>query len=144
MIYLARCPICKTEQYGYNWTATPKGKKWLKNKDGKWHNCPKTTSKYQSKPSFGSIVKLTFSDYEFCELCGIHVYKKETLEKHSQLGGLNLTQHLKMFHPNNEILDDIDFMVISNEEKNKKRIEWKMPKIDKKYILKNKLIMRVD
>ena len=87
---------------------------------------------------------MVFNDYEFCELCGIHVYKKETLEKHKQLSGLNLTEHLKMFHPNNEILDDIDFMVISDEEKNKKRMEWKIPKINKKYILKNKLVLRVD
>ena len=141
---MARCPICKTEQYGYNWTATPKGKKWLKNKDGKWHDCPKTTNKYKPNPSFGSIVKLTFSDYEFCELCGIHFYKKETLEKHKQLGGMNLAEHLKIFHPNNEILDDIDFMVISDEEKNKKRIKWKMPKTNKKYILKNKFVLRED
>jgi hypothetical protein len=141
MIYLARCPICKTEQYGYNWTVTPKGKKWLKNKDGKWHDCP---ANKKTKSQTSSYLKLVFNDYEFCELCGIHVYKKETLEKHKQLSGLNLTEHLKMFHPNNEILDDIDFMVISDEEKNKKRMEWKIPKINKKYILKNKLVLRVD
>ena len=55
-----------------------------------------------------------------------------------------MTEHLKVFHPNNEILDDIDFMVISDEEKNKKRMEWKMPKTNKKYILKNKFVSRAD
>jgi len=140
VIYLARCPICKTEQYGYNWVTTPKGKKWLKNTEGKWHDCPKTTSKYQSKPT--SNTRLIFSDYEFCELCGIHVYKKETLEKHKYLGGTDLTKHLKMFHPNNEILDDIDFMVVTDEEKENVRAVWKMPKTDKKYVLKNKLVSR--
>ena len=144
MIYLARCPICKTEQYGYNWTATPKGKKWLKNSEGKWHDCPKTTSKYQSKSSFVTTVKLVYNDYELCELCGIHVYKKETLEKHKQLGGTDLTEHLKIFHPNNEILDEIDFMVISDESKEKFRVNWGMPKTDKKYISKNKFVSRVD
>ena len=143
MIYLARCPVCKTEQYGYDWTATPKGKKWLKNKDGKWHDCPKTTSKYQSKTT-SSITRLVFNDYEFCELCGIHVYKKETLEKHKQLGGMNLTEHLKVFHPNNEVLDNIDFMVVTAEEKEKVRTVWKMPKTNKKYILKNKFVSRAD
>ena len=143
MIHLAKCPICKTEQYGYNWTATPKGKKWLKNKDGKWHDCPKTTSKYQSK-STSSITRLVFSDYEFCELCGIHVYKKETLEKHKQLDGIDLTKHLKILHPNNEILDDIDFMVVTDEEKEKVRTVWKMTKTNKKYIIKNKLVSRAD
>ena len=144
MIYLARCPICKTEQYGYNWTATPKGKKWLKNAEGKWHDCPKTTSKYQSKSSFVTTVKLVYNDYEFCELCGVHVYKKETLEKHKQLGGTDLTEHLKIFHPNNEILDDIDFMVISDETKEKFRVDWGMPKTDKKYVSKNKFVSRVE
>ena len=143
MIYLARCPICKTEQYGYNWTATPKGKKWLKNSEGRWHDCPKTTSKYQSKPT-SSTTRLVFNDYEFCELCGVLVYKKETLEKHKQLSGTDLTEHLKIFHPNNEILDDIDFMVISDEDKEKVRVDWDMPKTDKKYVSKNKFVSRVE
>ena len=143
MIYLARCPICKTEQYGYNWTATPKGKKWLKNSEGRWHDCPKTTSKYQSKPT-SSITRLVFNDYEFCELCGVLVYKKETLEKHKQLSGTDLTEHLNIFHPNNEILDDIDFMVISDEDKEKVRVDWDMPKTDKKYVSKNKFVSRVE
>lgn len=141
VIYLARCPICKTEQYGYNWTVTPKGKKWLKNKDGKWHDCP---ANKRTKPQTSSYLKLVFNDYKFCELCGIHVYKKETLEKHKQLSGLSLTEHLKVFHPNNEILDDIDFMVLSDEEKQKVRTVWKMPKTNKKYILKNKFVSRAD
>ena len=143
MIYLARCPICKTEQYGYNWTATPKGKKWLKNSEGRWHDCPKTTSKYQSKPT-SSITRLVFNDYEFCELCGVLVYKKETLEKHKQLSGTDLTEHLNIFHPNNKILDNIDFMVISDEDKEKVRVDWDMPKTDKKYVSKNKFVSRVE
>tara|TARA_R110001599_G_scaffold349254_1_gene577252 strand:- start:295 stop:726 length:432 start_codon:yes stop_codon:yes gene_type:complete len=143
VIYLARCPICKTEQYGYNWTATPKGKKWLKNSEGRWHDCPKTTSKYQSKPT-SSITRLVFNDYEFCELCGVLVYKKETLEKHKQLSGTDLTEHLNIFHPNNEILDNIDFMVISDEDKEKVRVDWDMPKTDKKYVSKNKFVSRVE
>tara|TARA_R110001599_G_scaffold11343_1_gene54151 strand:+ start:203 stop:628 length:426 start_codon:yes stop_codon:yes gene_type:complete len=141
---LARCPICKTEQHGYSWTATPKGKKWLKNVEGKWHDCPKTTSKYQSKSSFVTTVKLVYNDYDFCELCGVLVYKKETLEKHAQLSGFNLTEHTKVFHPNNEILDDIDFMVISDESKESIRVDWNMPKTNKKYIVKNKFVSRVE
>jgi len=141
---LAKCPICKIEQYGYNWVTTPKGKKWLRNKDDKWHDCPKTTSKYQSKSSFVATAKLIYNDYDFCELCGVLVYKKETLDKHTQLSGFNLTEHLKVFHPNNEILDDIDFMVISDESKEKVRVDWNMPKTDKKYIVKNKFVYRVE
>ena len=140
---MARCPICKIEQHGYNWVTTPKGKKWLRNKDDKWHDCPKTTSKYQSKPT-SSTTRLVFNDYEFCELCGVLVYKKETLEKHKQLSGTDLTEHLKIFHPNNEILDDIDFMVISDEDKEKVRVDWDMPKTDKKYVSKNKFVSRVE
>ena len=70
--------------------------------------------------------------------------KKKLWKNTKQLGGLSLTEHLKVFHPNNEILDDIDFMVLSDEEKEKHRVSWNMPKTNKKYILKNKLVSRAD
>lgn len=131
---MARCPVCKTEQYGYNWTATPKGKKWLKNKDGKWHDCPKSVKKYDSKPTYSKYennVKLTANDFDFCELCSRHLYKEEVLKKYPNIHGLTLTEHLKLFHPNNEILDDIDFMILTDEEKENKRKKINQPKREK-------------
>ena len=140
---MARCPICKTEQYGYNWVTTPKGKKWLKNKEGNWHNCPNSTGKYQSKNQ-KNFVKVTDKFFDFCELCSMFLFKESIKSQYPQFSGETLTEHLKTFHPNNEILDEIDFMVISDEEKEKMRMLWGMPKINKKYILKNKRVSRVD
>jgi len=140
---LARCPICKTEQHGYNWTATPKGKKWLKNAQGTWHNCPKSTGKYQSKNQ-KNFVKVTDKFFDFCELCSHLLFKESIKLQYPQFYGETLTEHLKIFHPNNEILDEIDFMVISDEEKEKVRVVWGMPKSNKKYISKNKIVSRVD
>ena len=138
---MARCPICKTEQYGYNWVSTPKGKKWLKNAQGIWHNCPKSTGKYQSKKK--DFVKVTDKFFDFCELCSVLFFKESIKSQYPQFSGEILTEHLKRFHPNNEILDEIDFMVISDEEKEKVRVSWGMPKSNKKYISKNKFVSRV-
>ena len=143
MIYLARCPICKTEQYGYNWVSTPKGKKWLKNIEGKWHDCPKSTGKYQSKKQ-KDFVKVTYKFFDFCELCSHLLFKESIKLQYPQFSGETLTEHLKIFHPNNEILDEIDFMVISDEDKEKLRLNWGMPKSNKKYISKNKIVSKVD
>lgn len=146
MVYLAKCPVCKTEQNGYDWVRTPKGKKWLRNKDGVWHSCPMTKNKNNSKPSFGSIVKLTFNDYEFCDLCGNHFYKKSTKEKYKNIHGDTLTEHLKKFHKNNELLDEVDFMVLTDQEKEEKRSgkynRCNTQKPKGKYILKNKFVIK--
>ena len=140
MTRLAKCPICKIEQYGYNWVTTPKGKKWLKNAEGSWHNCPKNAGKSSQK----DFLKVTDKFFDFCELCSHLVYKESIKLQYPQLYGESLTEHLKIFHPNNEILDDIDFMVISDESKEKVRVDWNMPKTDKKYIVKNKFVYRVE
>ena len=140
MTHLARCPICKTEQYGYNWVTTPKGKKWLKNAEGSWHNCPNTTGKSKQK----DFIKVTDKFFDFCELCSGLLYKESIKSQYPQLHGESLTEHLKTVHPNNEILDDIDFMVLSDEDKEEFRIRCNLPKINKKYVSKNKYVSRVE
>lgn len=143
MVFLARCPICKSEQVGYNWTATKNGKKWLKNAKGQWHDCPKSTRKYEPRSTFSKYekyIKLTSNDFDFCEFCDGFMYKKEILEKYPDIHGKTLTEHIEMFHPNGEILDEIDYMVLSDDQKEKKRKEWKKPKQYKKFLLKNKRV----
>jgi hypothetical protein len=143
-MYLARCPVCKVEQIGYEWTTTKTGKKWLKNAQGKWHDCPKSVKRYESRPTYSKheeFVKLTASDFEFCELCSGFLHKEEVLKKHPKINGITLTEHLKLFHPNNEILDDIDFMVLTDEEKERVRKKWNWKKREKKYQLINKRLV---
>jgi len=144
VIYLARCPVCKVEQIGYEWSATKTGKKWLKNAQDKWHDCPKSTKTYESKPTYSkyeSYIKLTDKDFDFCELCAGFLHKQEVLKKYPTLHGYTLTEHLKMFHPNNEILDYIDFMVITDKEKEEVRKKWNWEKREKKYQLIGKKLV---
>ncbi len=142
---MVRCPACNKEQHGYKWTRTRNNKKWLMNSEGKWHKCETIESKkdYQSKPSYSKErnIKLTWRDFDFCDLCSGFLYKEETVKRYPQLHGNTLTEHLKIFHKNNEILDDIDFMVLTDEEKEKVRKEWNYPKREKKYQINGKLVV---
>lgn len=137
---MARCPICKTEQIGFNWTTTKSGKKWLQNASGEWHDCPMNKSKFGTTKERTPILKHT--DYDFCHDCGRFIPKQETIDKY-KLGGDNLERHVKTFHPNGEILDDIDYMAITDLEKEKVREAWNMPKIEKRYNLQGKKVTRV-
>ena len=44
-VKMNKCPVCKQEVPGYNWTKTAKGKNWLQNSAGKWHSCPNNERK---------------------------------------------------------------------------------------------------
>lgn len=132
---MAKCPICKNDIPGFNWVKTKKGKNWLQNNDGQWHDCPKSNGGVKYK-----IVNLTNDDLDFCDMCGRFCIKPETFEKHPQLGGLTITEHVQQWHPNGEILDDIDFMVLTYKEKDKLRYQWVQPKRKKKYILDGKIL----
>lgn len=139
MIRLAKCPVCKQEQYGYEWTTTKSGKKWLKNSEGTWHNCPANQKQEVKKGE--PYTKLVTSDFEFCDMCDTFIFKKETLKKYPKLGGKNMEEHKKMFHPNDEILDDIDFMVITEKEREKIRQARNQPKRKEKYYLLGKRLI---
>ena len=73
-------------------------------------------------------VKLKTEDHDFCELCGRFPLKPEVFEKHPQLCGLTLTEHLKLWHPNGEILDDLDFRVMTDKDRDEFRIKYDVPK----------------
>lgn len=71
MIYLAKCPICKKEQYGYQWTKTRSGKKWLMNSEGKWHSCEKTENEPKKQKYPNIFEKFTgIVSYFSCGKCG--------------------------------------------------------------------------
>jgi len=118
---LAKCPVCKQWLTGFNWTTTKNNKKWLKNSSGEWHDCPKNKGKYESNVKW---IKLSKNDYEFCELCGRYGLKESTHLKYPKLSYISKKDHLNLHHPNHEILDDIDFMMFTDEEKERKRKEW--------------------
>lgn len=145
-----KCKHCDLVLKWLPWTGKPQRPV---EQSGEDHNCPKFQGggDYSKKEKW---IKLKAEDFDFCELCGRSLMKPETFEKYSKLAGLTLEEHLKTFHPNGEILDDIDFMVIYSVEDfmtGKKetfeeayartRKEMRMPKRTRKYIKSIKLVM---
>lgn len=124
---------------------TKTGKKWLQDSNGKWHDCPKSTNKYTGKQSKGfekwvKRIPLTDKDHLFCDMCDRFLLSPETHEKYPLYTFVSTEDHNDMFHPNGEILDNIDFIVISDEEKEKLRIKRNQPKRTVKYIAKGKRV----
>lgn len=141
---MARCPSCKKELVGYNWTKTKNNKNWLQDKSGQWHDCPNAKKWIGGDKKTGTWVFYSFKpeDFEFCEFCGCQPYKEHTFEKYPALFGLTLEEHIEQYHPNGEILDDIDFKVITDEAKENMRVRCNKPKINKKYYLQNNILLQ--
>lgn len=108
---MAFCPICKKEQIGFEWTKTKNNKNWLRKPNGEWHSCG------TKKPK--GYVKLTKDDFDKCLLCDRFILSEETHKKHPQIYYISMEDHLRLWHPNGEELDDVDFMVLTDDEKAK-------------------------
>lgn len=114
------------------------GKKWLASSTGKWHDCPASQSKF-SNTKYIKRIPLTDKDYEFCHLCGCWLLILESHEKYPNIHYTSAEEHIKIFHPNGEILDNIDSMLPNlreingmmetlEEARNRIRILWNQPK----------------
>ena len=66
--------------------------------NGVWCNKPK------------EILMIEKTDYEFCPLCNDSVFGKCKKE--------NLPEHLKVYHPNGEVLTDLDWKIKMNKSSN--------------------------
>ena len=113
------CNKCGKKSLGWDYDFNKKTKKWKlenhKRQDGKWCNKPR-----EEKTLF--TVKKT--DIVKCELClgnSGFCYTPEVYERHPELGGHTLEEHMKIFHKNNEVLDDVDMMALSDNEKHEFR-----------------------
>ena len=65
------------------------------------------------------------NDIEKCKLCKGNSGWILTEQGRSRLVDRyspTMEEHLKTYHPNNEVLDDIDFMVVFNDQKEQLRI----------------------
>jgi hypothetical protein len=116
------CNKCKKKELGWDYDYNKKTGKWKledhRRKDGKW--CNKLSIQSQE-------TKIKKGDIEKCKLCKGNsgwIVTKQGRERHPKWGSLTLEEHVLLFHPNNEILDDVDMMVINDTEKKelKKRI----------------------
>lgn len=86
------CPICKEILYGFEWKKTINEANWMQNEQGEWHNCP-MNQKYQPI-KYKLAIK---QDFVKCELCPGYFLIKD------------YDYHLKIIHPNNEILTEKDW-----------------------------------
>lgn len=88
------CPICKSTLYGFTWQKTVNEANWMQNEQGEWHDCP-MNQKHQEV----SYNRATKYEFEKCGLCCRFIRTDE------------ITYHLGLWHPNNEILKDDDFRI---------------------------------
>ena len=137
---MAKCPVCKEFIDGYEWKPTKSGKKWLFSASGKGHDCPKSTSKFKSNETYVKRIPLIDKNFIFCNLCGNWLLNAEAHEKYPKLHYISMEVHIKTSHPNGEILDDIDFKAVSNNEKERIRIKWNQPKRTTPYKLIGKFV----
>ena len=136
---MAKCPVCKEFIDGYEWKVTKSGKKWLFNASGEGHDCPANQNKL-SNSKYVKRVPLTDKDHIFCHLCGNWLLSEEAHIKYPKLHYISTKEHIKSLHPNGEILDDIDFKCVSDDEKEKIRIKWNQPKRTTQYKLIGKFV----
>lgn len=109
------CNKCKAKGLGWDIEYNKKTGKWKlddhRRQDGKW--CNKLSRQSQE-------TKMKKGDYEKCEFCTGNSGWVLTEQGRSRLVDRyspTMEEHISMFHPNNEILDDVDMMVMFTEEK---------------------------
>lgn len=101
------------------------------------HNCPKFgNGKKQNKVKWSP--PLESGDLELCDMCGRWLITKKAHDKRPELHYVDMIEHIETFHPNGEILDDIDFMAITSEQKETFRLKTNTPKITTKYLQRNR------
>tara|TARA_R110000824_G_scaffold175358_2_gene353726 strand:+ start:1003 stop:1392 length:390 start_codon:yes stop_codon:yes gene_type:complete len=114
------CNKCQTKELGWDMEYNKKTGKWKlddhRRQDGKW--CNKLSKQSQE-------IKIKKNDIEKCKLCKgnsgwilTEQGRSRLVDRHSP----TMEEHLKTYHPNNEVLDDIDIMVIFNDQKEQLRI----------------------
>ena len=88
------CPICKSTLYGFTWQKTVNEANWMQNEQGDWHDCPMNQKHQEPK-----YTRSTKYEYEKCKFCPHFIQINE------------MDYHLKLWHPNNEILTEEDYRV---------------------------------
>ena len=109
------CNKCKKKGLGWDMEYNKKTGKWKlddhRRQDGKW--CNKLSRQSQE-------VKMKKGDIEKCKLCKGNsgfLLTKQGRERHPELVSATPEEHAMMFHPNNEILNDDDLIVLNHDDK---------------------------
>jgi hypothetical protein len=109
------CNKCKKKGLGWDMEYNKKTGKWKlddhRRQDGKW--CNKLSRQSQE-------VKMKKGDIEKCKLCKGNsgfLLTKQGRERHPEWVSATPEEHAMMFHPNNEILNDDDLIVLNHDDK---------------------------
>jgi hypothetical protein len=109
------CNKCQAKALGWDMEYNKKTGKWKlddhRRQDGKW--CNKLSRQSQE-------IKVKDGDQEKCKLCKGNSGWVLTEQGRSRLADRyspTMEEHINLFHPNNEVLDDVDIMVLFSEEK---------------------------
>jgi hypothetical protein len=113
------CNKCQAKALGWDMEYNKKTGKWKlddhRRQDGKW--CNKLSRQSQE-------IKVKKQDLEKCKLCKGNSGWVLTEQGRSRLVDRyspTMEEHINLFHPNNEVLDDVDMMVMFPEEKEQLR-----------------------
>ena len=109
------CNKCNVRELGWDYSYNKSTGRWKledhRRKDGKW--CNKLSIQSQETPT-------KKGDLEKCKLClgnSGWLLSETGRERHPRWYSLTPEEHKNMFHPNNEILNDVDFMILTDEER---------------------------
>lgn len=135
---MAKCKYCEAD---LKWLQPYKAGDRPVELSGNAHNCPKFSgSETKNFSKFEKRIPLIDKDFDFCNMCARHFLTKASHIKYPSLYYTSLEYHKEKYHPNNEILDDIDFMVLSDEQKENIRVKWNKSNRTTKYELVGKML----
>jgi hypothetical protein len=122
------------------WTGTPQRPVEV---SGKEHNCP--TFKDKGKNNYSvkeKWVNIMAEDFEFCQFCANFTLTEKAHEKYPNVHYISKEEHIKLFHPNDKVLDFIDLKCITDEDKVNLRKQWNHPKNNGLYYLEGILLQQ--
>lgn len=109
--------------------------------NGETHNCSNFSggkNNYSKKDKWTSMKAV---ESQFCDMCGKWWVTEEAQKENPSSNYITINEHINQYHPNGEILDNIDDMCISDKEKEETRIVWNQPKRTTKYRLDGKRVI---
>ena len=140
MANIPTCKYCNITLKWPAWTGTPQRPV---EQSGKEHDCPKFAGKgkgkYQGKSNWVKY-DMKDEDFDFCKFCGRFCYKESLHIKYPALNYISLDMHINRYHPNGEIMDFIDYKILTKEDEEAMRKKWNHPRIEGEYYLEGKIL----
>ncbi len=120
---LPKCRKCNMTLKWPEWTGKPQRPV---EPNGLPHDCPMFGGNDSYKG--GKWVNLKKEDLEICVYCGNWFLTEKSHEKYPNVHYTSKADHIKVYHPNNELLDVVDFMIVDEVYKEELRIKYNLTK----------------